>query len=95
LRNAANLRPDHVRAGRLSFRTPLNADGYSAVEVLSPAGDLREAAANLFAALHRLDTLNLDLIVADLVPDTGLGLAINDRLGRAAWPKAEPHGSTE
>ena len=76
--------PSHMRTGLLSFRSPVKMEGFASVEVLSPSGDLREAAANLFAALHRLDALGLDLIVADSVPDAGLGLAINDRLCRAS-----------
>jgi L-threonylcarbamoyladenylate synthase len=59
------------------------------VEILSPSGDLQAAAAKLFAALHRLDALKLDVIVATAMPDTGLGLAINDRLRRAAHPATE------
>jgi L-threonylcarbamoyladenylate synthase len=59
-------------------------DGFAAVEVLSRDGDLREAAIHLFAALHRLDALGLDRIVADTVPETGVGLAIMDRLRRAS-----------
>jgi L-threonylcarbamoyladenylate synthase len=54
------------------------------VEVLSPSGNLREAAANLFAAIRRLDATGLRLIVAERVPDHDLGRAINDRLRRAA-----------
>jgi L-threonylcarbamoyladenylate synthase len=54
------------------------------IEILSEKGDLREAAANLFAAIRRLDDLNLDLIVAETVPEEGLGLAIMDRLRRAS-----------
>ena len=54
------------------------------MEVLSKKGDLREAAANLFAAIRRLDALNLDLIVATPIPEIGLGRAIMDRLRRAA-----------
>ncbi|NJL30816.1 MAG: hypothetical protein HC898_03825 [Phycisphaerales bacterium] len=61
-------------------------EGFQAVEVLSPSGDLREAAANLFAALHRLDAAGLDVILAEYVPEMGLGRAINDRLRRAAHP---------
>lgn len=52
-------------------------------EVLSKSGDLKEAAANLYAALHRLDKNNLDIIIAERFPDTGLGRTINDRLERA------------
>ena len=54
------------------------------VEVLSPEGDLREAAVNLFAAIRRLDALNLDVILAESVPEVGLGRAIMDRLRRAS-----------
>nr|WP_242018917.1 L-threonylcarbamoyladenylate synthase [Phaeovibrio sulfidiphilus] len=53
---------------------------------LSPRGDLREAAANLFAALHALDTLGATGIAVSPVPAEGLGVAINDRLRRAATP---------
>lgn len=52
--------------------------------ILSESGDLPEAAANLFSALRKLDALKLDLIMAEKVPDHGLGRAINDRLKRAA-----------
>lgn len=51
---------------------------------LSPQGDLREAAANLFAALRQLDALGVTGIAAMPIPDHGLGAAINDRLRRAA-----------
>jgi L-threonylcarbamoyladenylate synthase len=52
--------------------------------VLSPRGDLSEAARNLFAALRALDTSEADMILAEVFPDEGLGRAINDRLRRAA-----------
>ncbi len=51
---------------------------------LSPAGDLTEAAANLFGALHDLDACGAETIAAMAIPDQGLGEAINDRLRRAA-----------
>lgn len=51
---------------------------------LSPAGDLAEAAANLFDHLHRLDATGAEVIAISPIPDTGLGQAINDRLARAA-----------
>lgn len=53
---------------------------------LSPSGDLVEAAANLFDALHRADAAGLPIAIAP-VPDHGLGAAINDRLRRAAAPR--------
>lgn len=53
-------------------------------EVLSASGDLNESAKNLYAAMHRLDKLNLDLIIAERLPDEGLGKTINDKLERAS-----------
>lgn len=53
---------------------------------LSPAGDVQEAAANLFAHLHELDAKATRIAVSP-IPETGLGLAINDRLRRAAAPR--------
>lgn len=52
-------------------------------EVLSKKGSLKEATANLYAAMHRLDTQNLDLIIAQKFPEIDLGKSINDRLERA------------
>jgi L-threonylcarbamoyladenylate synthase len=72
------------RAGLLTLSLTEDASRYAAVEILSPSGDLREAAAGLFRALRRLDALALDRIVARPVPETGLGLAIMDRLRRCA-----------
>lgn len=53
---------------------------------LSPAGDLGEAAANLFAMLRALDRPEVAAIAVSPIPETGLGRAINDRLRRAATP---------
>ena len=61
-------------------------------ENLSPAGDLREAAANLFAMLRTLDRPEYTAIAAMPIPETGLGLAINDRLRRAARSPDERSG---
>ncbi len=72
------------RVGLLALLPPTYGGQYAAVEVLSLSGDLCEAAANLFAALHRLDAMNLDRIVARPVPEEGLGVAIQDRLRRCA-----------
>jgi L-threonylcarbamoyladenylate synthase len=51
---------------------------------LSPTANDKEAAQNLFASLRWLDEQPIELIVAELLPEKGLGLAINDRLRRAA-----------
>ena len=62
--------------------------GAAAAVNLSPGGDLHEAAARLFAALHELDRPELKAIAVMPIPETGLGRAINDRLRRAAAPRA-------
>jgi L-threonylcarbamoyladenylate synthase len=72
------------KVGLLAFQKVKVSFPFHHVEVLSPGGDLREAAANLFAAMRRLDALNLDLILAEAVPEAGLGRAIMDRLRRAS-----------
>jgi L-threonylcarbamoyladenylate synthase len=56
---------------------------------LSETGDLVEAAANLFSHLRALDAAGASTIAVMPVPRTGLGEAINDRLQRAAGPRAE------
>jgi len=52
--------------------------------ILSPSGNIHEAARNFFAALRELDRAPVDLILAEFVPDEGIGRAINDRLRRAS-----------
>ncbi|MDP2866754.1 MAG: Sua5 family C-terminal domain-containing protein, partial [Elusimicrobiota bacterium] len=54
------------------------------VRVLSRRGDLREAAANFFSALHRLESSGAAVIYAERVPARGLGRAIMDRLNRGS-----------
>ena len=54
------------------------------VAVLSPEGDMKEAAANLYHVMRRLDSLKLKMIVVERLPMAGLGAAINDRLEKAA-----------
>ena len=84
------LRIDAAGAGPgealLSFG-PDTPAGAAVERNLSPTGDLGEAAANLFAALHALDREDCGAIVAMQVPETGLGRAIMDRLRRAAAPR--------
>ena len=76
-------------AGYLAFQEPVEGRSFDHTEVLSQKGDFREAAANLFAAIRRLDALNLDVIVAETVPEIGLGRAIMDRLRRASCENGE------
>ena len=70
--------------GLLAFQRPRDNEKFYSIEILSEKGDMREAAANLFAAIRRLDAMNLDLIFAEPVPEAGLGRAIMDRLRRAS-----------
>lgn len=72
------------RVGLLTLSRPDSTDKYEIIEILSPSANLREAAANLFRCLRRLDGRNLDRIVARPLPMEGLGLAIMDRLKRCA-----------
>jgi L-threonylcarbamoyladenylate synthase len=76
------------RTGLIALTAPPDVDRFVMIEILSPTSDLREAAAGFFAALRRLDAAGLNLIVADPFPETGLGRALNDRLRRAAWGRA-------
>ena len=76
--NATERHPGEVVLGFGAYDGDLN---------LSPNGDLREAAAALFDCLHQLDRLDQPIAVAP-VPNCGLGRAINDRLTRAAAPRA-------
>jgi L-threonylcarbamoyladenylate synthase len=78
-----NVKPGE-RVGLLCLIPPERPQRYAAVEVLSPSGNLREAAANLFGALRRLDALPLDRIIARPIREEGLGLAIMDRLRRSS-----------
>jgi L-threonylcarbamoyladenylate synthase len=64
--------------------------GFGAVrgdDTLSAAGDLTQAAAHLFDALHRADAAPAPCIAIAPIPEIGLGVAINDRLRRAAHPR--------
>ncbi|MCB9283462.1 MAG: threonylcarbamoyl-AMP synthase [Lewinellaceae bacterium] len=72
------------RTGVLAFRRKVPVVPAANQVVLSKNGDFAEAARNLFAGMRYLDGLDLDVILAEPVPEMGLGRAINDRLRRAA-----------
>ena len=72
------------RVGLLSLTSRSDVHGYTVTEALSKDGDLIEAATNLFAALRRFDGHDLNRVVIESVPENGIGLAIMDRLRRAA-----------
>ncbi len=82
--NLDSFQPPAGRIGCLSLREKPRRPAFAERRALSPAGDLREAAANLFRYLRELDEARLDLIVAEELPEDGLGCAIMDRLRRAA-----------
>lgn len=75
------------RVGLLALIGSPDASGYAALEILAPDGTLTTAAANLFAALRRLDGAGLDLVLAEPCPEDGIGRAIMDRLRRCAAPR--------
>ena len=71
------------KIGVLVFQNTIYDPNIEEQEILSPAGNLEEAASQLYAALHRLDKCKLDFIIAERFPNLGLGKTINDRLQRA------------
>jgi L-threonylcarbamoyladenylate synthase len=71
------------KIGVLLFEDTIQNKYINAKEILSEKGDLKEATSNLYAALHRLDKQNLDIIIAEKFPEHNLGKSINDRLERA------------
>ena len=73
------------RIGILVFSKPVNNPVIQHQIVLSKNKNISEAATNLYAALHQLDKQNLDIIIAERLPDSELGKAINDRLQRATF----------
>ncbi|MGB3776710.1 MAG: L-threonylcarbamoyladenylate synthase [Tunicatimonas sp.] len=72
------------RVGLLTFRDTYPPVAAQHQVALSPSGDLAEAAQRVFAALRYLEKLPVTHILAETVPDKGIGRAINDRLRRAA-----------
>lgn len=87
LGNISGLMEAHQfeKVGVISFQARYAKD-YNIV--LSPDGSLPEAAKNLFTALREVDKMPVDLVITELVPDHGLGRAINDRLKRASQTKS-------
>lgn len=78
------LQPVNNNTGIIAFDSYITGIDEMNQILLSPSGDLNEAAKNLFAAMRRLDASDVTEIVAVKFPDTGLGRAINDRLKRAS-----------
>ena len=76
--------PAGKRVGLLAWHHVHADPKYAAIRCLSERQNLHDAATNLFRQLRELDAMGLDLIVTEHVPEEGLGVAIMDRLRRAA-----------
>jgi L-threonylcarbamoyladenylate synthase len=72
------------RIGLLLFKNYKDGIVREQQQILSHRGDTQEAAKNLYAAMHHLDSLNLDVIIAERLPDIGFGRTLNDKLKRAS-----------
>lgn len=75
---------DMERVGLLLFKDPIENPKIAHKIVLSSAGDLEEAAYQLYEAMQTLDKMNLDCIIAERFPAFGIGNTINDKLERAS-----------
>ena len=76
--NSKKIKENEVHLGFGEVDSDLN---------LSKTENLIEAAANLFDFLHKLDEMGAEKIAVSPIPEEGIGIAINDRLRRAAAPR--------
>lgn len=74
----------------LAFQEPRRPLQARYIKVLSPTGDLREAASNFFSFLIELDRDDIDMIYAERIPEKGIGRAIMERLKKASKRHARP-----
>ena len=96
IEDANSFSPDkNQRVGLLAWNPGKSEKPFAVVRCLSERQDLREASTNLFRYLRELDAHDLDLIIAEQVPDRGLGAAIMDRLRRAAHRPPDGRGRPE
>lgn len=72
------------KIGVLVFSKPIQGVPIDQQFALSEQGDIEEAASKLYAALHIMDKMNFDVLIAARFPESGLGISINDRLQRAS-----------
>ena len=73
-----------MEIGLIGFSTPVAHHPEKQQMVLSEQRSLKEAASKLYTAMHDLDQLGLDLIIAEIMPLHGIGVGMNDRLRRAS-----------
>ncbi len=78
------LKNTEKKVGILSFTKSFKTKKNHYEIVLSPSGNLAEATEKLYNAMHELDHQNLDIIIAERMPNYGLGKSMNDRLERAS-----------
>lgn len=71
-------------AAFLSFGRKADSE-FKHIEYLSETGNLHEAAINLFEKLHFLEDIDIEFIITEPVPENGVGIAIMDRLRKAAY----------
>jgi L-threonylcarbamoyladenylate synthase len=87
------MAPDRHDCFVIAFKTPIPRFDLARQRVLSPEGNMAEAASNLFASLHEADAMpGVKTILVEPAPGEGIGLAINDRLQRAAAQKEPEKG---
>lgn len=72
------------KIGAIVFGNDFKLNKTTIIKNLSSSKNYQEASSNLFSYLRELDEADVDVIITELVPEVGLGLAINDRLKRAA-----------
>lgn len=87
LKKDINQQAIPLNSGVISFRG-VDAEVarlFAREEILSPSGDLREAASNFYGALRSLDQSEVDIIFSESLPEEGIGVAIMDRLRRAEY----------
>jgi L-threonylcarbamoyladenylate synthase len=80
--NFESYNPNKI--GIISFQKEYPGIPREKQHILSPSGDLNEAAQKIFSAMRALDGTDIEVIFAEHFPDMGLGRAINDRLRRAS-----------
>lgn len=71
------------KLGGLFYNQSKLDEHFKSIKILSPEGNAREAATNLFSKLHQLENEELDMIFVEKVEEHGLGIAIMDRLTKA------------
>lgn len=76
---------DLSKGGLIAWGNPDYASKFKLVEYLSKESRVEEAAINLFNALHNMEAADVEFIVAEPIPEKGIGIAIMDRLKKAAY----------